>query len=284
MTSPTNALEQLESFAGSAIRYGAHPSDDALVHLLVHMALSDGVLDESELAMIERIMPGHSRAEVRAWIHEVRATPLDLTALGEALDTDDRRWVALRFAARMAWRDEELAAEERQFLERAVAALGLPRGALDRVLREMTGPPLERLDVAFLEEVLQGMAWGAADFAPGGVQSLDLVPHVPADARPVARVGVDHAEVLGVYDRGLVGRFLEGAAFLPWRRIVSAARGMGLESSVRLHTDDGRIWSLVDARLGAIALLIDRLFRPDDPDPTGEAPIIQRVHTRDDED
>jgi hypothetical protein len=177
----------------------------------------------------------------------------------------------------MAWRDEDLAAEERAFLQDLATALQLPEGALDRVLREMTGPPAERLSIENLRGLLSTMPWGAADFAEGDVQSTDLTPHVPEGALPVARVGVDQSEVIGIYNKGVVARFLEGAAFLPWHRIVGCARGKGLESSVRIHTDDGRIWSLVDARLSGIALFFDRLYRPDDPEPTDRAPVITRV-------
>lgn len=273
------ALDALQSSTGSAIRYGNHASDDALILLLVHMALSDGVLDDAELAMIQRVAPEGTAEQTRAWIKSVLATPLDLDAIAALLDTDDRRWISLRFAARMAWRDEDLAKEERAFLERLAVALALPDTALDRVLREMSGPPAHRLEIEHLREMLTAMSWGAADFAEGDVESADLAPHVPTGAQAVARIGVDQSEVIGIYDRGIVARFLEGAAFLPWSRIVSTARGSGLESSIRIHTDDGRIWSLVDARLAGIGMLFDRLYRPDDPAPTGQAPEIRRGMT-----
>ncbi len=283
MSRVDDALQQLQTSAGSAIRLGNHPTDDALVKLLVHMALSDGVLDDAELRMLRRIMPEFSDDEIRAWIDQELAAGLDLPAIAKVLDTDDRRWITLRFAARMAWRDEELADEEHDFLAHLATALELPEGALDRVLREMTGPPAERLEPTYLASILSMMPWGAADFAEGDVQSTDLIPHVPPGAEPVARIGVDQSEVIGIYDRGIVARFGEGSAFLHWNRIVSCARGSGLESSVRIHTDDGRIWSLVDARLSGIGLFFDRLFRPDDPSPTGKAPAITRIRRNEDD-
>jgi hypothetical protein len=275
-----DVLHLIESHAGSAIRPGAHPSDDALLTLLVHMAFSDGVFEESELAMLRKVAPLPDDEALHAWVRGIVSKPLDLHAISAALDTDDRRWTALRYAARMAWKDEELAVAEHTFLDRLREACGLPPAALERVLREMSGPPAERLDAYALRQTLDSFQWDAAQMAEGPVASSDLVPVVPPGATPVARIGVDHAEVLGVYEEGIVARFLEGPAFLYWHHIISFTHGAGLESSVRIHTEDGRIWSLIDARLGGLSLLFDRLFRPTRPRPRGPKPHIERLTGR----
>jgi DnaJ-domain-containing protein 1 len=275
-----DVLHLLESHAGSAIRPGAHPSDDALLTLLVHMAFSDGVFEPSELAMLRKVAPLPDDEALQSWVHGIVSRPLDLEQIAAALDTDDRRWTALRYAARMAWKDEDLAPSERAFLNRLCAACELPPSALDRVLREMSGPPAERLDAEALRTLLDSFQWDAAQMAEGPVASTDLVPMVPPGATPVARIGVDHAEVLGLYQEGIVARFLEGPAFVYWREIISFNHGVGLESSVRIHTEDGRIWSLIDARLGALSLLFDRLFRPTRPRPKGPKPRIERLTGR----
>lgn len=261
MSGVQDVVKLLESHAGSRIKPG-DPADDALLELLVHIACSDGVVDDTEIALLEAVLPGWSQERLRTFIDEVTAKPLDLDDLASHLETDDQRWNALRFAARMAHRDETIEDEEQGFLDRLASALGLPADAVDRVHRENATGRLERLDPILLRRLIDAYPWEAADFADGGVMSADLVPMVPEGATPIVRVGVDAAEVMGIYDMGLVARFLEGPAFLRWRSIVTTSRGAGLESSVRIHTDDGRIWSLVDARMSGIQLILDRLYRP----------------------
>lgn len=271
----------LESQAGSAIRAG-NPADDALLELLVHMASSDGVFDDAEIAMLERVLPSWNPTQIRAFIGKVEGSRLDLERLAAALSTEDHKWTALRFAARMAMKDEHLDPHEEAFLGSLSTQLDLPAGALERVLREVAGPPAERLGVEGLRTIINQYQWAAADFVDGPVQSRDLIPVVPQGSTPIVRIGVDQAEIMGLYAEGLVARFLEGAAFLRWRDIVGCTRGVGLESSVRLHTEDGRIWSLIDARMGGIQFLIDRLYRPDKPHRPASAPTILGPATNDD--
>jgi hypothetical protein len=244
------------------------------------MAFSDGVIDEAELDMLRGVVALPDDEALRQWIERVLQTPLQLTSLARDLDTDDRRWTALRFAARMAWKDRDFAAEERVFLEQLASALSLPEIALHQVIREMAGPPSDRLSARMLRNTLAHLQWDAAQMAEGPVASGDLVPQVPKGAVPVARIGVDQAEVMGVYEEGVVARFLEGPKFLRWQDIIGSSRGVGLESSIRIHTEDGRIWSLIDARLGGIKLLFDRLYRSEASARSRKLPSIQQVGRR----
>jgi hypothetical protein len=273
MTRIGEGLALLDSYAGSAIRPGS-PSDDALITLLVWMATSDGHLDDDELEMLDAVL-GLGLDATRAHVFAIRREPLHLDALAAALDTDDRRWTTLRFAARMAGKDRSVAPAERKLLDELAAAFALGAGAVDRALSEIDGPPRDRLDAEVLRQIITSLAWDAAIFADGPVESEDLLPAVPAGATPVLRIGVDQTEVLGVYVEGLVGRFLEGPAFLTWSEIVACHGGIGLESSVRLITESGRIWSVVDSRLAGVARLIDRLHRPDPAPP--RPVLVQRV-------
>lgn len=270
-----SGLQILESYAGSAIRRG-EASDDALLALLVRMAGSDGHLDDGELAMLHGVLGGNE-SEAKAYIRRVQAEPLDLNAVRAALDTDDRRWMTLRFLARMAGRDAQLTPSERGLLDDLARAFDMPEGSVERALREAEGPPAERLTAASLRAIVEAIGWDAAATDLSPVASQDLAAVVPAGAHAVMRIGVDQAEVLGLYEEGLVGRFLEGAAFLPWSTIVGCSRGRGLESSVRVFTEDGRIWSVVDSRLGALALIMDRLYRASDPPRPTQRPVISRV-------
>lgn len=280
MSPVEDALQSLRSFGGGKIRPGAHPSDDAVLECLARIAFSGGVIDDAELAMVSQVVDLPADA-ARTWIEQTLQHPADFDALSEALDTDDRRWTALRFVARMAWKDGELAPAERTFLQELATACDLGDSAMERVLREMAGPPSARLHADALRQIIDDLHWDAAQFAEGPVASGDLVPEVPDGATPVGRIGVDQAEVLGIYEEGLVARFLEGPAFLPWSAIIDCSRGAGLESSVRIHTEDGTTRSLVDARLGAIALLIDRLHRADAPEPSPRKAVrIERAPPR----
>ncbi len=273
MSGIARAVSMLESVAGSSILPG-RPADDALLELLVHMASQDRVFEESEIAMLQRVVPSWTDGRVRAYLGEVAGRPLDLERIAGALDAPDQAWTALRYAARMAARDDHMDPTERVFLDTLAEALALPRGAVDQVLHELTRREVRRMDPGALREAVGRYDWGAADFADGPVQSRDLVPYVPEGATGVMRVGVDQAEVLGLYDEGLVGRFLEGPSFLPWSEIVGCSRGSGLESSVRIHTEDGRVWSIVDTRLAGIQMLLDRLYRVEPTASSGNAPVI----------
>lgn len=265
-------VELLDSHAGSRLRPGT-PSDDALLELLGHMAIRDDVFDDAEIALLDRVLPDWNATTLHAWLGKVAATELDLDEVAHALSTDDQRWTALRFVARMAMADGHLDEAERSFLDELAEALDLGADAVDRVLGELDGP---LIDVDRVTRILDELNWSAVDFAEGDVQSEDLKTILPAERTPVRRVGVDGAEVMGIYAEGIAARFLEGVTFLPWEEIVATSRGSGLETTVRMHTEDGRIWSLVDPRLGGIGRVLERLRAVPHRDP-GNAPLIEKV-------
>jgi tellurite resistance protein len=266
-------LALLESYAGSTLRPGV-PADDALITLLVWVAFSDGHLSPEEHALLQRLL-GLSADETASYAARIRSRPVDLDAIAAALDSDDRRWAALRFAGRMAGSDTTIAPGERSLLERLAQALNLGPDAVLTVLRESQGPRPERLDAAQLRSTVNALAWDVVGLDDGALQSPDLLAVVPDGARPVLRIGLDQVEVIGLFEEGLVARFLEGVAFVRWREVVAAMGGAGVESSARLLTDTGRIWSVVDSRLGALRLLVDRLYRDK---PTAGRPVrVERV-------
>jgi len=266
-------VELLDSHTGSRLQPG-NPADDALLELLGHMAIRDDVFDDAEIALLDRVLPEWNATTLHAWLGKVAATELDLEEIAYALASDDQRWTALRFVARLAMADQVLDDSEREFLDEVAQALELPSDAVDRVLGELDGP---LIDVDRVTRILDELNWSAVDFAPGDVQSEDLTTILPAERTPVRRVGVDGAEVMGIYGEGIAARFLEGATFLAWGDIVATSRGPGLETCVRLHTEDGRIWSLVDPRLGGIGRVLERLRAVPHREPT-QAPLIEKVH------
>lgn len=236
-----------------------NPADDALLALLVHMAFSDGVLDEDELNFLRKVLPGREDGELRAWVESEARKPLDFESLKSGLPTVDERWRCLRFAACMAWKDSVLADEERDMLNRLAEAFELPKGAVDRTLAD-TSPAKRELSEEAILDALQSMNWAAVQLVGGDLVSPDLKDLIPENADFVARVGLDDVEVMAFFTQGLVARFRQGAAFVYWSELITYSRSFGLGSSVELHTEDGRTWTLVDSRLSGLCMLLERLF------------------------
>jgi hypothetical protein len=265
MTRVQEYFRLLENRTRHAITPG-RPEDDAMLALMVYVAFSDGVIDDSEIRFLQRVLPGRNADALRDWVQQVVAHPLDVAAVAEALPSADSRWKGLRFAARMAWKDGNVAPQERQLLNELAEAMNLPNGAVQRVIREMTVLRNDRVRKDHLTEVLHSIGWGAVQFAEGPLCSPDLIGNVPSTATDVIRVGVDTVEVMAFYEEGFVARFREGPAFLYWTDIVAWTHGSGLGEPVQLHTEDGRIWTLVDRRVNGICTVLDRLLNVEDND------------------
>lgn len=270
-------VENLELASGGGIVPG-RPADDALLDLLASMAASDGSVHPHELDFLQKVrrdLP--DRAAVEAWA-KAHARPVDLTTLAAVISAPDDRWKTLRFAARMAWKDGELADPERAFLAGLADVLALPAGAVDRVLREMRPDDGKRFMAERILRLLMDIHWDAVQLASGALCSDDLVAVAPPEVEVVARVGLERVEVLAVCTNGLVARFQEGAAFLAWNELVTYTRGRGLGEALVLHTEDGRRWALVDSRLSGLGALLDRLLELDDGAPrTGDPPKISTL-------
>ena len=257
-----------------------HPADEALLALLVHVAFSDGHVDDHELAFLQRVLPDRDEAALRVWVTEVCSEPLNLKAVANVLETDDERWKCLRYASRMAWKDGYLAEEEQSLLESLATALHLPPGAVERTLKE-TSPRNIPLETAKVSNALHNLRWDTVQVATGDLVSKDLAVLVPESSELVARIGLDNVETIALFTNGLVGRFLEGARFLHWDDIVTYTHGFGLGSAVQLHTEDGRRWTFVDARLNGVGPLLDRLFGAARPTP-GAPPKIEMLSGQED--
>jgi len=244
----------------------AAPEDRALLVLLVHVAFSDGEVQDDEVAFLLQVLPDRDPEELRAWVAAVaQEGPLDYQALAQALPRMEQRWKALRFGARMAWKDGTLHPRERELLTTLAEQLELPQGALQSVLDEMAARVEGGIAPTRLVEVLTSVDWDAVQLASGKLSSQDLIDAAPEGSELVARVGLDQVEVLGLYREGLVGRFLEGTRFLRWEEVVTYTRVPTFGASVQLHTEDGRSWTLVDTRLRGLALLLDRLTNKQRP-------------------
>ena len=253
-----------------------HPADDALIALLAAVAFSDGSVDDHELAFLLRLFPGRDPDALREWATTAGKAPLDLRALADALPSDEERWTGLRFAARMAWKDGVLAEEEMDLLADLARGLGLPDGALNRVVAETVGQSLRPPDVTRVRDCLAQVKWKAVlqDDQPC---SGPLSKIVPEGATGIARIGLEQVETLGFYDKGLAGRFREGLAFLPWSDIVAYSRVPMLGASVVVRTESGHKWTLVDGRLTGLVSFLDRLFGVEEAPRRTEPPVIRQT-------
>lgn len=251
-------VDNLELASGGGFVPG-RAADDAMLSLLASMACSDGAVHRNELAFLSRIRRDLPASELEAWV-QTHSRPLDLSSLSTAIEDPDDRWKTLRFAARMAWKDGEIASGEVAFLRKLAAALTLPGAAVDRVLREMRPDDGQTFTAERILRALLDVHWDSVQLASGALVSEDLVGVAPPTVEVVARVGLEKVEVMALCTSGLVARFHEGTAFLPWPELVTYTRERGLGEALRLHTEDGRSYALVDSRLAGLALVLDRLL------------------------
>ncbi len=254
----------------------ARPAEGALLSLLAYVAGSDGEVHERELQLLARLFPKLSAAELHGEVEGRRkASEGALVAISEQFHSEDQRWTGLRFAARMAWRDGHLDDAERQLLGDVAAAMCLPNGAVERVLREMRPDRKERLLPERMIRLVQELRWDSVTLARGPLVSSDLAALVPPGCDVVVRVGLDRVEVLALCTDGLIARFQDGPAFLSWADLVSYGREGALGIGVRLVTEDGREYVLVDHRLTGLCRFLDRLFDDRERKPGG--PIVSRL-------
>ncbi|MFT7517895.1 MAG: DnaJ-domain-containing protein 1 [Kiritimatiellia bacterium] len=251
-------LDLVDNPARQALTVG-HPADDALLALLVHMAFSDGAIDEGELDFLSKVLPGREPGQLRAWVEQVGAGGLDISAVAAALPTIEERWKGLRFAARMAWKDGHIQDEERILLLSLARGLGFTAVAVDQVLHEMQGHADHGVDPKLIASSLESMAWDSVQILsePLGGQIARVAP---AGSELVRSIALDQVVVLALYSQGMSAHFMEGTTFILWSDIVTYTRVPTFGAAVQIHTENGRTWTLVDARLRGLSTLIDRLY------------------------
>lgn len=272
-------LELVDDPTHQALTPG-HPADDALLALLVHVAFSDGTVDAGEVGFLQRVLPGRKPDQLVAWVEQVGSMPLNLEAVASALPTTEERWKGLRFAARMAWKDGAIQDEERALLTKLGLALDLGVRAVDQVLAEMQGKGGGQVESDRLVKELAGITWNAVEILDEPVVG-PIAQVAPEGSKPVRVLALDDVIVMGFYPTGLAAHFLEGTAFIAWGDLVTYTRVPTFGAAVQLHTEDGRSWTLVDARLRGLTLLLDRLFGAERPR-KGSAPSVVQVRGEED--
>lgn len=231
---------------------------EPVLTLLIAVAGSDGIAQEDEIVLLLQLQPRRTRDELVARVAEVAANPPDLDALARALPGADDRWRALRFAARMAWTDRFLASKEKLFLVQVGAAFGLPLDAVETVLDEMIGQARAGVDAVDVWAAINGMAWEELEFRTGHPRSAlaEVAPDEPA----IGVLSAEGVEGVALFPSGIAAGFREGDAFVSWAGIASYSRIPVFGAAVRLETRDGRMLTLVDVRLRAIAAFLDRIY------------------------
>lgn len=250
-------------------------SDRLLLDLLGHVAAADGVLTDTELLFLHRVKPGHDSTSIKTWVKGLVERPLDVRALAKAITRREDRIRALRFAIRMAWKDGDVGAEERQLLYRAAKAFDLPNVIVDDLARDMVGRTTNEIDSERLLTALVETTWRGAKSRSGELSSNALRAVVPDGSRPLARVLLsDRGESLAFFNDGIAGMFQEGPGYLRWRDMVCYTRYPILGAAVEFVTEDGQSWHLVDARLAVVCTILDAIFGQDRVRPQGVPPRI----------
>ncbi|TNE84693.1 MAG: TerB family tellurite resistance protein [Deltaproteobacteria bacterium] len=232
--------------------------DDPLLALLVHLAFSDEVLQEDELALLERVRPGLGVGELLDWAMEIHEQDLDLEALAAALPTAEERWSALRISARMICMDGDLDDLEVEDLKQLAAALGLGSDAVRIVVREViaeAGTP----DIEHLMRSLSSMFWEELVPTHGGVEG-ELSTVVPDGADPICAMHFEDIEVAGLYHEGLAVHFETGPEFVRWTDVERYTRVPVPGAALHLRMSDGSSRSVADPRLRDIGQLLDRIY------------------------
>jgi len=242
-----------------------HPADGPLLGLLVHLAYSDGRVQEDEVALLALVRPDLNRDELLNWAGEESLTPFDMSTLREIAATNTGRRNILRFAARMVCLDGDVAEEEVWSLQQLAVVLGLPDDAPEGVVNEIVarGGEISRDRVA---QSLRNMLW--RELIP---QRDDLGEALaglaPSDTDPVCVITLDDEEVAGLFYEGLAAHFDDGPAWIAFDDVDSYTRVPVPGAAFHLHTRDGRHLSMSNPRLRDLGALFDFIYGRTSPEP-----------------
>jgi hypothetical protein len=236
---------------------GDHPHDGPLLSLLVHLAYSDGIVQDDELALLSRIRPDLDVAGVMEWAAGVAEQSFDPRLLAAAIPGVDDRWVTLQLATRMVCMDGDVAIEEMGILRDLAECFSLEASAPDDAVAEVVaqGGPIARDRVS---ASLRNMMWDRIEPTRDEPES-DLRDVEPADATHVCTMIMDGEEVAALYFEGLLARFEAGPRFVHWTDIVTYTRVPVPGASFHLHTA-GQHLKMNDPRMRDVGRLLDYIY------------------------
>ena len=236
---------------------GEHPHDAPLLSLLVHLAYSDGIVQDDELALLSRIRPDLDVAGVMEWAAGVAGQSFDPRKMAAAIPDSSERWTTLQLATRMVCMDGDVAIEEMGILRDLAEVFDLDEAAPDRAVREVVAPggaiARERVSAS-----LRNMMWDRIHPTRDEPES-DLLQVEPADATHVCTMTMDDEEVAALYFEGLLARFEAGPRFVRWTDIVSYTRVPVPGASFHLHTEQLHL-KMSDPRMRDVGRLLDFIY------------------------
>ena len=155
----------LSGSAVASVLSPGEPAADAILHLLAHMANSDGVLHEGELAFLASVLPGRTQDALERWVREMGALTKGVSIASDESDGPEQIGPYYLRGELGGQIGADMAERERVMYEHAFSVLSDDEQA---VLDEL----LERVNVHLRD----------ADLPPPPVASRDWAALFDADA------------------------------------------------------------------------------------------------------
>lgn len=255
-----STIDALLELIGDPERRAAEPliaPDDPLMDLLVHLAFSDGVLADDELALLVRLRPDQTVHQVREWLQRFDHGTFDARAVAAA---GHPPFKVLQLATRMVCMDGDVAKEEIVILEDLAEAMHLDEEAPKRAVDEVVAPggalPEERVLAS-----LRNMLWRKLE-PTRDEPSGELGAAIPGDAEHVATMLHGNDEVAALYLDGFAAYFEDGARFVRFDEIETYTRVPVPGASFHVHTLKEHL-KIADGRMRELGQLLDFLYGRD---------------------
>ena len=107
---------------GSGTLQGTDPVDTCLQEMLVHASFADGIVNDDEFELLERLLPDLAAGEVLVWVANTAQKPLDMARLLKVFSTREQREQLMALAREMVAIDRSIDAQEHRFLIQLTAA------------------------------------------------------------------------------------------------------------------------------------------------------------------
>ena len=114
---------------------GSHAADQVFRALLVHLAFSDGVVQQEEFVLLRRVFPGATDTQILSWVMDETDSPMDFHALARVCQSMEERLNCLRFATQMAAMDGVITLDEKIALITVAANLQIDNHQRDTCIQ-----------------------------------------------------------------------------------------------------------------------------------------------------
>jgi hypothetical protein len=233
-------------------------SREAVLEVLVRMALVDGEIHDEEVLLLQQYFPREASGVLKQRVEQIRGQPLDAAALQRAVPDVEDRLRLMKFAARMAWTDRQVTADELALLADLSAGLGLEEGTVERALNDTVGVASGKITPKRIADAIADMPWGPLTYSTDPPKS-GLARRLPADARALGVVSLRGMEQAILADKGFVAGFREGDAWVQWDHVQLWSRVAVFGAAVRVDLRDGRRFHLGAIELWPFSVLLDRV-------------------------